>query len=101
MNARLARTRRRGATVVLIVEAVILLPIIGVAIRLLRLHTLRHLLDFAPPSNRGASRAAANRVGAAVIAVAERLPFVTCLSTVIVRQLDDLDEYVVLVAPNW
>jgi hypothetical protein len=84
MNTRLDRTRRRGADVVLIVEAAILLLIIWVAIRVLRLHTLRHLLDFAPPSNRGASRVAADRVGAAVIAVAKRLPFVNCLSAAFV-----------------
>ena len=143
MNARLAPMRRRGATVLLIIEAAILLPIIWIARRVLRLHTSRHLLDFAPPSNRGASRAAAERVDVPVIAVAERLPVVTCLSAafvadtmlrrrgypanlhlgvrkratlsaalevyawaechaaVIIRQLDDLDEYVVVAAPNW
>ena len=79
MNARLGGTRRRGADLVLIVEAAILLPIIWGVIRVLRLPTLCHLLGFAPPSRRGPSRAPADLVGAAVIAVAERLPFVTCL----------------------
>jgi hypothetical protein len=64
MNARLARTRRRGATVVLIVEAAIRLP---------------------------------TRPSAALEAHA----WVECHGAVIVGQLDDLDEYVVLAAPNW